>query len=155
MTCATKCTVLLAEGNEKVSAALHEVLEHEQDLELISETDSGSEVLTLTEELHPDIILLSHTILGPHLLETLGAIAGRFPLTRVLVLSSHNDSRFAIRAIEAGASGYMLKDRAFEELGDAVRTIASNRIYLSPGIAGMGRKNAVSPGSYPETGVQA
>ena len=155
MACAMKHKVLLAEGNKTVSAALHNVLERQLDLELIGEVDSRSEVLTLTGELHPDIILLSHRISGPHLLETLDTIASRFPFTKVLVLSFDNDSRLALRALAAGAAGYMLKDRAYEELGDAVRTSISNGTYLSPGIAGMGRKNGVPTGSSRKAGMQA
>lgn len=156
MTCATKHAVLLVEGNAKVSAALHTVLEREPDLELIGETANGSEMLTLIEGLRPDIILLSHALFGPHLLETIEIITGRFPFIRVLVLSSHNDSRLAVRAFAAGAAGYMLKDRANEELSDAVETIVSNRTYLSPGIAGMGRvirkKNGAADVAFLDSG---
>ncbi len=59
------------------------------------------------------------------------------------------------RQLSAGASGYMLKDRANEELGDAIRTIVSNRTYLSPGIAGMERKNGVSTANSQVKGAQA
>ncbi len=131
--------VFLVEGSKAVSAALHDIIESEPDFELIGETDRASELLALIGESHPDIILLSHAMLGLHLLDMLDTLASRFPSAKVLVLSFDNDSRFAVRVFAAGASGYMLKDRANEELIDAIRTIAFNRTYLSPGVAGMGR----------------
>jgi DNA-binding NarL/FixJ family response regulator len=131
--------VLLVDGNGPAGAAIRDVIESMADLDLAWDVHEIPEVLRLLERAHPDLILLSHSLMKSRLVTTVRAIAELSPSAKILLLSTHNDSRIALRTIEAGASGYMLTDRAFEELGNAVRTVMSGRTYLSPGIAGMER----------------
>ena len=59
------------------------------------------------------------------------------PNVKIITMSLYSDSRYVLRALDAGASGYLLKDRAYKELAKAIRAIVSNKTYISPGIAGI------------------
>jgi DNA-binding NarL/FixJ family response regulator len=134
----TRVKVLLAEANGPAGAAIRDVIKSIVGVDLVWDARETSEALRFIGETHPDVALFSHSLMKSQLLTTIRATAAKSLHTRILVISMHNDSRFALRTIEAGASGYMLGDRAFEELGAAVNVIVSGRTYLSPGIAGMG-----------------
>ena len=131
--------LLLAEKNGVARTAIREVIKSLVDVVLAWDVQEFSDVLLRIEEVHPDVVLLSQDLMMTDLLATLRTIIESSPHTKVLVISMHNDSRFALRTLEAGAAGYMLQDRAFEELENAVKTIMAARTYLSPGIAGLDR----------------
>jgi len=133
----TNRKVLLAERNEVVSPALRSVVGSIAGLDVAWNVREIQAVFRLIEQVQPDLILLSHSLLPSQFVVTIRAITRQSPNSKVLLLSSDNNSRFALRAIEAGASGYMLEDRAFEELALAIDTVMSGRTYLSPGIAGV------------------
>jgi DNA-binding NarL/FixJ family response regulator len=131
--------VLLAGGNGAAGAAMRDVVKSLANIDFAWDVHDASEALRLVEQMHPDVALFSHSLMSAGLLTTIRSSANESASTKILVISMHNDSRFALRMIEAGASGYMLEDRAVEELANAVKTIMSGRTYLSPGIAGMAR----------------
>lgn len=144
----TMLNLLLVAEDGAAGAAMRDVIESLAEVDVPWDVREISEVLRLTAQMHPDIVLLSHSLLREGLLAVIRASASRSSRTKILVISVHNDSRLALRAIEAGASGYVLQDRIFEELAIAVRTIMSGRTYLSPGIAGVQQSAMTAPGPF-------
>lgn len=141
-------TLLLAEEHDAVGEAMRGVIASDRDLRFDWDLHAVADVLRVAEVEHPELLLLSHSMLRSDIAATVRAIKDRTPHSKIVVLSAHNDSRFALRAIEAGASGYLLQDRAFAELANAVSTVMADRTYLSPGIAGMERSGSRDrPGS--------
>lgn len=138
----TKLKIVLTERGGPVRDAMTHIMASRLGVEPVAVTANGSEVFRFVGELAPDMLFLSHTLLGPELWETIRTICERYSFVKVLVFSSHSDSRFAFRALAEGASGYMLIDKADEELEKAVKTITSHRIYLSPDVAGRERARA-------------
>lgn len=132
-------SLLLVAQQGAADAAMRDVIASIEGVNLAWDVQEIAEALRLIEETHPDAALFSHSLMASELLSTIRATADRSSRTKILVVSMHNDSRFALRAIEAGASGYMFQDRAFEELGEALKSILAGHTYLSPGIAGRAR----------------
>lgn len=129
--------LILADDHPVVRAGLRALLSTAGDLEVIGEAASPAEALDLARQLHPDLVLMDLQFAGP---ET-GADATRdlraLPQPpQVLVLTNYDTEGDILGAIEAGASGYLLKDAPPEELIAAIRTAASGRSALAPAIAG-------------------
>jgi len=133
-------TRLLVVGqDEAMAVAMREAAASRKDLALAWTANETGEVLRLIDESHPRVVLLTHGLVKARLRLAIRAIVEQSPDTKILVVSMCNDSRYALGALHAGASGYMLQDRIFEELGSAVDTVMSGHNYLSPGIAGAER----------------
>jgi len=129
--------VLLADDKTNGGFALRSVLEREPDMELIGEAEEGVACVRLAGVLKPDVVVMALGISNRDTMEITRQIIVASPDVKVLAVGLHSDSRFVVRMFHAGATGYMLKDYAFEELGRAIRTLVSNRVYVSPGIAGI------------------
>jgi len=137
--------VLLSERDGPVGNAIRSVVNSIAGWELVWDVPDIPGVLRVVGQENPDVILLPHSLMANQFVSTLRTVVALSPGAPILVLAAHNDSRLALRAIEAGASGYLLQERAFEELEIAVKTVMSGRTYLSPGIAGM---------AYAERGIR-
>lgn len=85
----------------------------------------------------PDVVIAEISRIDASLLPMLTAIRKRFSDSKILAVSSHRDSRLILRIIHAGVNGYLIMDRASEELAGAIKTIIAGQLYLSPGIAGL------------------
>ncbi|HOV74976.1 MAG TPA: response regulator [Candidatus Hydrogenedentes bacterium] len=133
MTTQATCKLLFAGASAET---MHGAIEHHAGFDLKWTVNETGEMLRLTEQEHPDMVILSHGMARANLVPSIRALVERSPATRILVISRHNDSRLALRAFMAGASGFMIEDRAFEELPAALETIRAGENYLSPGIAG-------------------
>ena len=91
----------------------------------------------------PDIIVAEMDRLDASIMPLISAIRGKFGGSKLLAVSAQRDSRLVLRMIHAGANGFMITDRAPEELAAAIETVAGGGLYLSPGIAGLeGRRPA-------------
>ncbi len=90
----------------------------------------------------PDVVIAEINRLDATVIPLIAAIRIKFGDSKILAVSSHRDSRLVLRIIHAGANGYLIMDRASEELAAAIKTIAAGGLYLSPGIAGLeGRRH--------------
>jgi len=125
--------VLLADDHRIVREGLRVLLETEADMEVIAEAKDGLTLLGLVQEMSPDIVLMDVAMPNLNGIEATRQIIGTALGIKVLALSMYSDRQFVIGMLSAGASGYLLKDCAFEEL--VIRVVATNRTYLSPGIA--------------------
>ncbi len=129
--------VLIADDHQIVREGLCALLNKEDDLEVIGEAQDGRQAVEMAARLTPDVVILDVAMPDLNGIEAARQILAELPQARVMALSMHTDRRFVMEMLRAGASGYLLKDCAFEELARAIRTVATNQTYLSPGIAGV------------------
>jgi two-component system response regulator NreC len=126
--------ILLADDHKIIREGLRSLLEKEPDLEVVAEAGNGAKTVKLARKLKPEIVIMDITMPDLNGIEATRQIIGELPNIKVIALSMHSDRRFVVGMLKAGASGYLLKDCAFDELIHTVHTVVSNRIYLSPGI---------------------
>ena len=131
-----KKKVLIADDHKIVRDGLRALLEKQTGIEVIAEAEDGRTAVKLAAELGPDIIIMDIGMPGLNGIDTTRRIISDFPHTRIIALSMHSDMRFVGQMLRAGASAYLLKDCAFEELSHAIRVVLSGQTYLSPQIAG-------------------
>jgi two-component system response regulator NreC len=124
--------ILLADDHAVLRAGLRLLLINQPDFEVIGEAASGLEVLEMAESLRPDLILLDLSMPGLNGLYTLPALRKSAPEARVLVLTMHDDPQYLRQALKSGASGYVLKKAADQELLAAIRAVMRGEIYVHP-----------------------
>lgn len=126
--------VLIADDHRIVREGLRSLLEKESDMEVIGETEGGLSAVRFIQEMSPDVVVMDITMPDLNGIEITHQIANKAPGVKVLALSMHSEARFVVAMLAAGAAGYLLKDCAFEELAQGIRTVAANQTYLSPAI---------------------
>ncbi|MGO9377142.1 MAG: response regulator [Dissulfurispiraceae bacterium] len=126
--------ILLADDHRIVREGIRTLLEKQADLQVVGEACTGRETIELTRELLPDIILLDITMPELNGIEATRHILEENPAVKVIGLSVHCDKRFALDMFMVGASGYLTKDCAFEELTKAIRAVMAGRVYVSAAI---------------------
>jgi DNA-binding NarL/FixJ family response regulator len=129
-------TILLVDDHPVVREGLRGMLEAEPDLTVVGEAGSGDEAVALTRVKQPDVILMDLRMPG---LDGVGAtrkILAESPKQRVVVLTTYETDADILRAVEAGASGYLLKDASRAELAGAIRAASRGETVLAPSIAG-------------------
>lgn len=126
--------ILLADDHKIIREGLRALLVNQRDIDVIGEAEDGRSTVKLSHELSPDIVIMDISMPDMNGIEAARQIISRDSRIKVIALSVHSDKRFVIEMLNAGASGYLLKDCAFEELANAIRTVMSNRSYLSPAI---------------------
>jgi len=133
--------ILLADDHRIMREGLRSLLEKQPDTEVIAEAENGHTTIQMSRRFKPDVVLMD--IIMPDLngIEVTRQILAELPDIKVIALSMHSDKKFVVEMLSAGASGYLLKDTAFEELGQALHTVVNNRTYLSPKIAGFVRED--------------
>jgi two-component system, NarL family, invasion response regulator UvrY len=127
--------ILIADDHAIVRAGLKQlVIDHPQ-MAVIAEANTGSEALELIRKLSPNVVLLDISMPGRGGLEVLSDIKKEFPRLPVLILSVHPEEQYAIRALKAGASGYITKDTAPEELITAILKVSNGGRYITRSLA--------------------
>lgn len=127
--------ILVADDHRIFREGLCAMLRSQADLDVIAEAEDGRLALKLALDLKPDVVVMDLGMPSLNGVEATRRIVSESPAVRVLALSMHSDKRFVSGALSAGASGYLLKDCAFEELSTAIRTVAAGKAYLSPAVA--------------------
>ena len=127
--------IILADDHQIVRQGLRSLLEEVPDMEIIAEADNGRTVLKLSQELLPDVIIMDLSMPELNGIEATRQILSGAPEVKVIALSMHSDSLFVLNMIKSGASGYLLKDCALEELVKAIRAVVDYKTYLSPGVS--------------------
>lgn len=128
--------VLLAEDHRIVREGLSSLLEKQEDMEVVAEAEDGRTAVRLAKEFYPDVVVLDVVMPGLNGVEATRQIVAELRRVKVVALSAHGDKRLVVEMLRAGASGYLVKDCALEELASAIRAVMANQGYLSPGIAG-------------------
>jgi two-component system, NarL family, response regulator NreC len=127
--------VILADDHAVVRAGLKAVLGTAPDIEVVGEARNGREAINLIEKLKPDVTVLDLSMEGMDGNEAMKEISAKKLPTRVLVLTMHAEEDFLIPLLEAGASGYLMKNAADRELIDAIRTVARGDVFIRPSAA--------------------
>ncbi|NMO53195.1 response regulator transcription factor [Actinoplanes sp. TBRC 11911] len=127
--------ILLVDDHPVVRHGLRGMLESEPDLVVVGEASSGPEGIELAATVRPDIVLMDLRMPGGDGVSATGTMLASVPGVRVVVLTTYESDRDILRAIEAGASGYLLKDASPTELADAVRAAARGETVLAPSVA--------------------
>jgi len=127
--------IILADDHRIMREGLRALLERDAAIEVIAEADNGRTTVELSRELNPDVVVIDIGMPDLNGIDATRQIVSESPAVKVIALSMHSDRKFVREMLSAGASGYLLKDSAFEELGTALATVINNQTYLSPKIA--------------------
>ncbi len=127
--------VLLADDHKLVRAGLRSLLDGLPEIEVVAEAGDGREALSLIETHHPHVALMDIAMPGLNGLEVVEILAKQSPGTRVIILSMHASEEYVMRALRAGAAGYLLKDSGTAELELAIKAVAQGETYLSPPVS--------------------
>ncbi|SHF77152.1 two component transcriptional regulator, LuxR family [Fodinibius roseus] len=128
--------IIIADDHPLIREGIKKVIHPEKDLHIIGEAEDGHEVLNLLQQEIPHMLILDITMPGKSGLELLKQINEQYPNLPVLILSVHSEERFAVRALRAGAYGYLTKSSISEDLIKAIRRIATQRRkYITPKVA--------------------
>ncbi|MFT5197207.1 MAG: DNA-binding NarL/FixJ family response regulator [Cellvibrionaceae bacterium] len=140
----TDIKVLLVDDHPVVRAGLEGILSAHDGFEVVGEAENGKDAVTLATELRPDVILMDLRMPGGDGVTAIQEITAKKDAPYILVLTTFDSDRDIVRAIEAGATGYLLKDTPRDELFRAIRAVARGESVLAPAVAArlMGRMRA-------------
>ena len=126
--------ILVCDDQAAARAVVLDILKSFPELEVVGQADGGNRAVVLSDLLRPEVVLMD--ILMPDLngIEATRQIVATTGGVKVVALSMHSDSRYVRAVLRAGASGYVLKSCAYEELVGAIRTVVAGETYLSPGL---------------------
>jgi two-component system response regulator DesR len=131
----TEIRILLADDQALVRGALSALLALEPDIEVVAEVGTGSAVLDAVREHRPDVALLDVEMPGMDGITAAGLVRAEFPDVRVLIVTTFGRPGFLRRALQAGASGFVVKDTPAAELADAVRRVHAGLRVVDPALA--------------------
>ena len=141
--------ILLADDHAVLSEGLRALLGRQDDFEIVGVVGDGREAVHAAERLRPDVVIMDITLPVLNGIEATARIRARQPEVLVIILSMHNTSEHVHRALQAGASGYLVKDSAADEVVKAVRAVRLGKRYLGRTLEGLdpsaGRVDDLSP----------
>ena len=129
--------IILADDHKIIRDGLRSLLDQEADMEVIDEATNGRRAVELAAKHKPNVMVMDIGMPDLNGIEATRMIKQEHPRIHVIALSMHSDSQFIGRMLQAGASAYLLKDCAVEELVKAIRTVLAGRTFLSPDITGV------------------
>jgi DNA-binding NarL/FixJ family response regulator len=128
-------TVVVADDHTVVRKGLRFLLQSDPSIEVVGEAGDGRQALQLASELHPDVVVLDITMPQLNGIDVAAQLRKRDSGMGIVILSMHCDETFLLRALAAGAQAYLMKDAAESDLVQAVKAVASHKMYFSPLIA--------------------
>jgi two-component system response regulator NreC len=129
--------ILIADDHKIVCDGLKALLEAQPEMEIVAQAANGREAVKLAQKQKPDMVIMDVAMPDLNGLEAVRQILSAHPYIKVIALSMHADRQYVTGMLSAGASGYILKHCAFEELVHAIHIVLSDQVYLSPAIAGI------------------
>lgn len=129
--------IILADDHALMRRGLRLVLEQQKDFEVVGEANDGREAVALAETLNPDIVVMDITMPNLNGIEAARQIHTKHSSTSIIMLSMHADESFVLRALKAGARGYLLKESAESDLIGAVRLVFEGKAFFSPTVSRM------------------
>jgi two-component system response regulator NreC len=131
----SKIKILIADDHKILRQGIRSLLAPQPDFEVVGETADGPETLKETFKLKPDVVLMDIGMPNLNGFEATRQIKKNLPEVKVLILTMYQDDEYVLQALHSGASGYVLKDVAVEELVTAIRAVNNDQYYLSPSIS--------------------
>ena len=145
-------SALIADDHRIMREGLRSLLERSGNFECIAEADDGHQAVKLALELRPDIVIMDIAMPNLNGIEATRQIKSELPEVEVVILSMHATRNYVLQVLQAGASAYLLKDSAFEELSTALLAISRGGMYLSPAIAKTAALASLKGGASGATG---
>ncbi|MBI5034106.1 MAG: response regulator transcription factor [Chloroflexi bacterium] len=137
--------ILLVDDHAVVRRGLRALLDAESEFQVVGEAADGDHILQLTQSLQPDVILMDVNMRRLNGIEATRQVVAKFPKTRVLILTLHEDVGFLREAMEAGAAGYILKSAIELEIIKAIHTVVSGDPYVDSAMAAVILKSLTAP----------
>jgi len=132
-----KIRVLLADDHPVVRVGVRTLVNSEPDMEVVGEAGTGLQAINLTQELHPDVVVMDISMPEMDGLEATRRIHAIIPEIQVLILTVHAQERYLFPVLKAGAAGYIIKSTIDVELVNAIRSVAQGEVFLYPTAAQM------------------
>jgi DNA-binding NarL/FixJ family response regulator len=129
--------ILLADDHTILRSGLRAVLERQADLQVVGEASDGRQAIQETEKDRPDVVVMDVAMPILNGIEAARQITSRYPQVAIVILSMHSDEGYLLRALKAGARGYLLKDSAEGDLINAIRAVSGGKAFFSPVISRM------------------
>jgi DNA-binding NarL/FixJ family response regulator len=127
--------ILIADDHQIVREGLRALVASQEGMTVVGESANGRDAVERTIELKPDVVVMDIGMPDLNGIEATRRILADNPKCKIVGLSMHSDRRFLTEMLKAGATAYLLKDSAFEELASAIRAVTVGQVYLSPRIA--------------------
>ena len=127
--------VLLADDHTLIRAGLRMVVASQPDFTVVGEANDGREAVALAEQLKPDVVVMDIGMPSLNGIEACRHIHDSLLQTQVIMLSMHSDEGYVLRALKAGAKGYLLKDSAEADLAGAIRAVTAGKSFFSPAVS--------------------
>ncbi|NGO78085.1 response regulator transcription factor [Streptomyces sp. YC504] len=132
----TAVRVLLADDQPLVRSGLRVLIADAPDIEVVGEAGTGAEAVRLAGELRPDVVVMDIRMPGMDGIEATGRITAAHPATRVLMLTTFDEDEYVYGSLRAGASGFLVKDMALDDILTAVRVVAGGDGLIAPSVTG-------------------
>ncbi|AFL89373.1 response regulator containing a CheY-like receiver domain and an HTH DNA-binding domain [Terriglobus roseus DSM 18391] len=129
--------IVLADDHTVLRAGLKSLLERQRDFEVVGEAGDGRELLRVVDEQRPDVVISDISMPKLNGVEGTSQIVAKHPKTHVIVLSMHTDEAYVLRALKAGARGYLVKESAEADLMMAIRTVHAGKAFFSPSVSAL------------------
>jgi two-component system, NarL family, response regulator NreC len=130
-----KTRILLADDHKLMRSGLKALIEQQPDLTVVGEADDGRQAVALAASLKPDLLVMDIGMPNLNGIEAALQITQANPATAIVILSMHSDESYVLRALKAGAKGYLLKDSAESDLIRAVHAVAGGKSFFSPAVS--------------------
>lgn len=129
--------ILLADDHSVMRTGLRLVLERQADFQVVGEASDGREAIALAQQHRPEVVVMDVTMPNLNGIEAARQISSAQPETSIVMLSMHSDEAYVLRALKAGARGYLLKESAESDLIAAIRAVNSGKAFFSPAVSRM------------------
>ncbi|MCP3761256.1 response regulator transcription factor [Domibacillus sp. A3M-37] len=124
--------IIIIDDHQLFREGVKRILDFEETFEVLAEGDDGTEALTLVEEHNPDVVIMDINMPEMNGVEATRKLVDKYPDTKIIILSIHDDENYVTHALQSGALGYLLKEMDAEELVEAVKVVADGGSYLHP-----------------------
>jgi DNA-binding NarL/FixJ family response regulator len=129
--------VLIADDHKIFREGLRHIVQDELHLEVVAQANDGRDAVALAAQHRPDLIIMDVSMPDLNGIDATRQILLSDPRIKIIGLSMHKSKEFVSKMLQAGATAYLLKDCAVDELGDAIKCVMANKVYISPDIAGV------------------